>query len=80
MSIIFKIQFKIALTNTYCFGTCFQLQIWDTAGQERFRTITQSYYRGSHGVIVAYDITNAESFNHVPQWIDDITRYAGEPL
>ena len=30
----------------------FQIQIWDTAGQERFRTITQSYYRSAHGVII----------------------------
>ena len=28
-------------------------QVWDTAGQERFRTITSSYYRGAHGIIVS---------------------------
>jgi len=29
-------------------------------------------------VIVAYDITNGETFSHVPQWVDDVKRYAGE--
>lgn len=33
-------------------GKRYKLSIWDTAGQERFRTLTSSYYRGAHGVIV----------------------------
>ncbi len=42
-----------------------KLQIWDTAGQERFKTITSSYFKGAHGVLVTYDITDRESFNAV---------------
>lgn len=53
-----------------------KLQIWDTAGQERFRTITQSYYRNANGVILAYDITKYESWEGLPQWLDDLGRYA----
>ena len=42
-----------------------KLQIWDTAGQERFRTISSTYYRGAHGIIVVYDTTDSETFEHV---------------
>uniref|UniRef100_A0A0A9X3E1 Ras-related protein Rab-1A n=1 Tax=Lygus hesperus TaxID=30085 RepID=A0A0A9X3E1_LYGHE len=57
-------------------GKTIKLQIWDTAGQERFRTITSSYYRGAHGIIVVYDCTDQESFSNLKQWLEEIDRYA----
>ena len=44
-------------------GRQIKLQIWDTAGQERYRSVTRSYYRGAVGALIAYDITNRESYN-----------------
>jgi Ras-related protein Rab-1A len=55
-----------------------KLQIWDTAGQERFRTITSAYYRGADGIIMVYDVTSSESFDHVNDWLKEVNRYAAE--
>ncbi|KAH9857484.1 GTP-binding protein ypt1 [Lenzites betulinus] len=59
-------------------GKTVKLQIWDTAGQERFRTIAAAYYRGAHGIIMVYDVTEAETFSNVKGWITEIERYASE--
>ncbi|CAJ1415956.1 unnamed protein product [Effrenium voratum] len=57
-------------------GKRVKTQIWDTAGQERFRTIAASYYRGAHGIIIAFDLTDRESFQNVRQWLQEIGKYA----
>ena len=49
-----------------------KLQIWDTAGQERFRTITKTYYKGAHGIILMYDVTDLNSFKNIRNWIKQI--------
>ena len=48
---------------------------WDTAGQERFKTITSAYYRGAHGVIIVYDVSDKKTFEHIKDWIEDINKY-----
>ncbi|XP_077457400.1 ras-related protein Rab-35b isoform X2 [Stigmatopora argus] len=66
------VDFKIRTVEIN--GEKVKLQIWDTAGQERFRTITSTYYRGTHGVIVVYDVTSAESFVNVKRWLHEINQ------
>lgn len=53
-------------------GIRIKMQIWDTAGQEKFKSLTKSYYRGAHGVIIMYDITNYKSFEDMIGWIKDL--------
>jgi len=68
------VDFKIRTINID--GMKIKLQIWDTAGQERFKTITTSYYRGAHGLIIVYDITSMDSFNSIKKWLVDVERFA----
>jgi Ras-related protein Rab-1A len=55
-----------------------KLQIWDTAGQERFKTITSSYYKGAHGIIMTYDITDKQSFRDIDNWLAEVEKHASE--
>jgi len=55
-----------------------KLQIWDTAGQERFKTITSSYYKGAHGIILTYDITDKQSFRDIDTWLTEVEKHASE--
>ena len=57
-------------------GKIVKLQIWDTAGQERFRTITSAYYRGADGVMLVFDKTSRDTFDHIPDWLDEINKYS----
>ena len=54
------------------------MQIWDTAGQEKFRTITSAYYKGAHGIIVVYDVTDQTSFDNIQGWFREIDKHAVE--
>jgi len=57
-------------------GNQVKLQIWDTAGQEKFRSITRSYYRGTTGALLVYDITRRETFEHLTEWLEDCRKYS----
>lgn len=56
-------------------NTVYKLQIWDTAGQETFRSITRSYYRGTTGCLMVYDVTSRESFESLTFWISDLKNH-----
>ena len=55
-----------------------KMQIWDTAGQERFRNVVATYFRGSNGILLIYDITSRESFKNLESWLIEIEKNASE--
>ena len=57
-----------------------KMQIWDTAGQERFKNIISSYYRGAHGILLLYDVTDKESFKNLSNWLIEIEKNASKNI
>ncbi|XP_029208131.1 uncharacterized protein [Acropora muricata] len=57
-------------------GVSVRMQIWDTAGQERFRTLTSMHFRGTKGILLVYDITNARSFDQLNYWLKAMKKHS----
>eukprot|EP01101_Sappina_pedata_P009959 TRINITY_DN615_c0_g3_i1.p1 TRINITY_DN615_c0_g3~~TRINITY_DN615_c0_g3_i1.p1 ORF type:complete len:189 (-),score=71.43 TRINITY_DN615_c0_g3_i1:38-604(-) len=55
-----------------------KLQIWDAPTTDRFKYTDNTYYRGAHGFIIVYDVTDQTSFSNVKQWLQEIERYGCE--
>ena len=51
--------------------------IWDTAGQEYYDSLTRRYFKGSDIAIIAFSITNRESFLKIPKWNEKIKNECG---
>jgi small GTP-binding protein len=49
-----------------------KLQIWDTAGQERFAFIRPSYYQGTSGGLMVFDVNRNESFTNLENWLKEV--------
>jgi small GTP-binding protein len=45
------------------------LLVWDTPGRTVYESIIPIYIRGAAVVVVVFDVTNRESFEHIPLWI-----------
>jgi small GTP-binding protein len=65
----FDFKFKFVTLDN---GKTVKVQLWDTAGQERFRTIAKSYYKGAHGIILIYDVTNRKTYDNIKKWLNQI--------
>ena len=63
-----KFERKLCLKN----GKEVKLILFDTAGQERFRSIALKTAKSVHGVIIAFDVTDINSFNNLEGWLQEI--------
>lgn len=46
----------------------YKIMCWDTAGAEQYRSIVNSYYKGTDGCIIVYDYSTLRTFKSVDFW------------
>lgn len=61
-------------------GIKVRTQIWDTAGQERFKAFASTYYNGTDGAVLVYDVTNRQSFENVTLWLKELHAHISAQL
>jgi len=54
------------------------ISVFDTQGMEKFKTITSSFYDGSGGILLVYDISSYSTFDVLSTWFAECERYAKE--
>ncbi len=47
------------------------LAFWDIAGQVAFKTLHNIFFEAANGVILVYDVSRPDTFEHVPNWYSD---------
>ena len=50
------------------------MKIWDTCGQEKFRAISKNYYNNADGIMLLFDISSHDTFEHLSGWIESINQ------
>ena len=61
-------------------GSTIKLQIWDTAGQERFNSISKTYYRGAHAIVLLFSVVDKKSFGNAQKWLSQIKEEVNEKV
>ncbi len=57
-----------------------RVTIWDIGGQDRFKTLRRNFYEGTHGALIVFDLSRAQTFPKMKEWISDMYLILGERI
>ncbi len=52
-------------------GKIAKLTLWDIGGQERFKVLRRSFYEGTNGALIIFDLSRANTFLKMKEWLSD---------
>ncbi|MHA1637870.1 MAG: Rab family GTPase [Candidatus Thorarchaeota archaeon] len=50
------------------------LSLVDLGGQQSFAALRNRFYQGAHFVMVVYDVTDRETFDSIPKWVESLNQ------
>jgi small GTP-binding protein len=57
-----------------------KLIIWDIGGQERFDFLHRSFYAGTNGALLVFDLSREHTFTEIDKWLKDLWNQVGEDI
>lgn len=57
-------------------GSSLKINFWDCAGQQRYQQVVKTFFRGSHGALLVFDVSNKDSFKELENWLRSILKEA----
>ncbi|KKN43390.1 hypothetical protein LCGC14_0703560 [marine sediment metagenome] len=57
-----------------------KLSIWDIGGQERFKFLRRSFYEGTHGALLVFDLSREQTFSKMKDWLKDMRSIIQEEI
>ncbi|MHA1973107.1 MAG: Rab family GTPase, partial [Candidatus Hodarchaeales archaeon] len=69
---------SISTHTTAIDGREIKYQIWDLAGQQRFEFVRSTFYRGSHALVMVFDVTRPTTLENLREWKFEALRNIGK--
>ena len=58
-------------------GETATLSIWDIGDQQRFKFIRSTFYKGSAGALLVFDLTREQTYIEIRKWFIEIKKFTG---
>jgi len=72
-------DFAVKTLNTP-YGHEVKFQIWDLGGQPHFKEVRKTFYAGTAGALVVYDVADRKSYNNVFGWIEEMLKHVNKKV
>ncbi len=58
----------------------FQAQIWDLAGQQKYKQIRATFYKGTSGALIMFDLSRPETMASIENWIEELYSHTSKSI